>query len=263
MRVNGKTRKAATAPPGPAFTRLGEATGAPLHEAVKRRVSEAILVGEWPPGTVLPSEVALAAMFGVAVGTVRRALGDLTAEGMLSRRRKTGTVVTGRTPHHSLRHFFQYFRLHDRDGGLVRSTAKVLSVGVARANREESSSLQLAPGAEVIHVHRLRIVGGKPVMRDRLVLPAAAVPDFPTVPSRVPELLYVHLIERYGLRVSAVREQITAALANAEDLRLLRLRPPAPLLVIDEVAFDQSGAPVLLGSHRATTAGHCYVNEVR
>jgi len=182
---------------------------------------------------------------------------------MLSRRRKTGTVVTGRTPHHSLRHFFQYFRLHDRDGGLVRSTAKVLSVGVARANRQESSSLQLAPGAEVVHVHRLRIVGGKPVMRDRLVLPAAAVPDFPTVPARVPELLYLHLIERYGLRVSAVREQITAALADAEDRRLLKLKSPAPLLVIDEVAFDQSGAPVLLGSHRATTAGHCYVNEVR
>ena len=75
MRVNGKTRTAAAAPPGPAFARLGEATGAPLHEAVKRRVSEAILVGEWSPGTVLPSEVALAAMFGVAVGTVRRALG--------------------------------------------------------------------------------------------------------------------------------------------------------------------------------------------
>ncbi len=145
----------------------------------------------------------------------------------------------------------------------MRSSAKVLSVGVARASRQERSSLQLAPGAEVVHVHRLRIVGGRPVMRDRLVLPAAAVPGFPTVPARVPELLYLHLIERYGLRVSAVREQITAALAEPDDLRLLKLRPPAPLLVIEEVAFDQSGAPVLLGSHRATTAGHAYVNEVR
>ena len=84
-------------------------------------------------------------MFGVAVGTVRRALGDLTAEGMLRRRRKTGTVVTGRTPHHSLRHFFQYFRLHDRDGELVRSAAKVLSVGVARANREEGAVCSSRP----------------------------------------------------------------------------------------------------------------------
>jgi GntR family transcriptional regulator len=263
VRVNDKTRARAAVAAGDVFGRLGEVSGAPRHELVKRRVSEAILVGEWAPGTVLPSEVSLAGMFGVAVGTVRRALGDLTAEGMLSRRRKTGTVVTGRTPHHSLRLFFQYFRLHGRDGELVRSTAKVLSVDIAKASPDEHARLQLRPGAGVVRVHRLRAVGGKPVMRDRLSLPAALVPDFPTLPARVPELLYLHLVERYGVRVSAVREQITAALADAEDLRLLKLRPPAPLLVIDEIAFDQSGAPVLLGTHRATTGAHCYINEVR
>lgn len=263
MRVNGKTQKTPVTPAGPAFARLGEATGAPLHEVVKRRVSEAILVGEWPPGTVLPSEVALAGMFGVAVGTARRALTDLTAEGMLSRRRKTGTVVTGRMPHHSLRFFFQYFRLHDRDGGLVRSTAKVLSVGVAAANDAERSRLQLAQGAKVVRVDRLRLVAGKPIMRDCLSLPADLVPDFPTTPARVPELLFLHLVERYGIRISAVREQLTAMLADADDLRLLKLRRPAALLVIDEVGYDQSGMPVLLGTHRAITREHGYVNEVR
>lgn len=263
MRVNGKTRRVPVAPAGPAFAPLGEAAGAPLHEAVKRRVSEAILVGEWPPGTVLPSEVALAAMFGVAVGTARRALTDLTAEGMLSRRRKTGTVVTGRTPHHSLRFFFQYFRLHDRDGGLVRSTAKVLSVVVAPANEAECARLQLAQKAKVVRVDRLRLVAGKPIMRDCLSLPADLVPDFPTTPAQVPELLFLHLVERYGIRISAVREQLTAMLADSEDLRLLKRRRPAALLVIDEVAYDQSGVPVLLGLHRALTGEHCYVNEVR
>jgi GntR family transcriptional regulator len=182
---------------------------------------------------------------------------------MLSRRRKTGTVVTGRTPHHSLRFFFQYFRLHDRDGGLVRSTAKVLSVGVATANEAECSRLRLSQGAEVVRIDRLRLVGGKPIMRDCMSLPAALVPDFPTTPNRVPELLFLHLVERYGIRISAVREQITAALAEADDLRLLKLRRPAALLVIDEEAYDQSGAPVLLGIRRAITKEHCYVNEVR
>ena len=40
--------------------------------------------------------------------------------------RKTGTVVTGRSPHHSLRFFFQYFRLHRADGSLVHSTSRFL-----------------------------------------------------------------------------------------------------------------------------------------
>src|SRR5471030_3169518 len=94
---------------GSPIRRLNGQAAAPLYEGVKRQISEAILLGQWAPGTVLPGEVALTQLFGVAVGTVRRALMDLTAEGLLTRRRKTGTIVTGRTPHHSLRYFFQYF----------------------------------------------------------------------------------------------------------------------------------------------------------
>lgn len=236
---------------------------APLYEIVKRRISESILFGEWPPGSALPSEVALAQSFGVAVGTMRRALSDLTAEGLLSRRRKTGTVVTGRTPHHSLRFFFQYFRLHGMDGALLRSKPKVLGVERGPASADEAARLELTTDADVLRIHRLRLIDGRPIMRDRYIFPAARLPDFPTTSGDVPELLYLHLLERYGIRISAVREQITAELADEEDARLLALSPPAPVLAINEISFDQSGAPTILGLHRATTAQHCYVNEVR
>lgn len=243
--------------------RLSESAAAPLYEVVKRQVSEAILIGQWPPGTVLPSEVALAQSFGVAVGTVRRALMDLTAEGLLARRRKTGTVVTGRTPHHSLRLFFQYFRLHGLDGSLVRSQARVLSVAASVASPDEAEKLQIAPGAAVIRIARTRNIDGRPVMADRFTIPADRIPDFPGRPEDVPELLYLHLLERYGIRISAVREQLTADLADPEDLALLGLAAPAPVLTIDEVAYDQSGVPTLLARHRANTEAHRYVNEVR
>ncbi|MET0124508.1 MAG: winged helix-turn-helix domain-containing protein, partial [Pseudomonas caspiana] len=85
------------------FSRLSENDSAPLYEVVKRHISEAILLGEWSSGTVIPSENALAADFGVSVGTIRRALAELVSEGMLMRRRKTGTVVTGWAPLHNLR----------------------------------------------------------------------------------------------------------------------------------------------------------------
>src|SRR5438093_1135584 len=125
--VNSKEQAVAAAKAiiGSAIPNLAAGEAAPLYEQVKRHMSEAILVGEWGPGAVLPSETALSQMFGVAVGTVRRAMSDLVAEGLLSRRRKTGTVVTGRSPHHSLRFFFQYFRLHGRDGEMVRSRARM------------------------------------------------------------------------------------------------------------------------------------------
>lgn len=151
----------------------------PLYEVVKRQITEAIMMGKWPAGTVLPSEIALSQKFGVAVGTIRRALQDLTNEGLLSRRRKTGTVVTGRTPQHSLRFFFQYFRLHGLDGSLQNSTSDILSLKRRAANEEERAGLRLDDAAEVISIHRLRSVGGKPVMHEVMALSASMLPEFP------------------------------------------------------------------------------------
>jgi GntR family transcriptional regulator len=242
---------------------LSGQAAAPLYEGVKRQISEAILLGKWPPGTVLPGEVALAQLFGVAVGTVRRALMDLTAEGLLSRRRKTGTVVTGRTPHHSLRYFFQYFRLHGLDGALVRSSARLLSIGIGPATEVESAALAIEPAAPVLRLHRTRDVDGRAVMVDLFVLPAVRIPDFPQAPDEVPELLYLFLLERYGIRISAVREQVSAELADADTLRHLDLPAPSAVLKIEDVSYDQLSIPTIYSIHRAVTTNHRYVNEIR
>ncbi len=236
--------------------------GVPLYEQMKRQISELILLGRWAPGTVLPGETQLARDFGVAVGTARRALADLAAEGLLMRRRKTGTVVTGRSPHHSLRFFYQYFRLHRDDGALLRSKPQILNVTHAEASPQEAEALQLSHASPVVRIHRLRSVGQRAAMHERMVIAAHRVPSFPDA-EMLPELLYLFLLERYGVRISSVRESLSADLATNEDLALLNLTPPAAVLVIDEIAYDQAGAPAVAATHRATTDGFRYMNEVR
>jgi len=246
----------------PQFTRLSEGEGAPLYEVVKRHISESILQGELPAGTILPSENSLAAKFGVSVGTIRKALAALTTEGMLMRRRKTGTVVTGWAPLHNLSHFFQYFRLHDKSGGLLHSETTLLDYQLGKADESEAEKLQIAVGDDVIRLKRSRRVKGIAAMHETLTLPAARLPDFPCA-ERLPSLLYRFLFEQYDVRVAAVREQITAQLANEEDATLLELKLPQAVMVIDEVSFDQSAIPVILAHHRFSTEHFMYVNEVR
>ncbi|WP_245480509.1 GntR family transcriptional regulator [Neorhizobium sp. NCHU2750] len=222
------------------------------------------MLGKLEPGTVLPSEVALSQTYGVAVGTIRRALMDLTNDGLLSRRRKTGTVVTGRKPQHSLRLFFQYFRLHGLDGSLSKSVTTVTSLNRAgSASADDAVKLQIEKGAPVVRFHRYRSVDDKPIMHETLTLPLERVPDFPDSKEDIPPLFYLHLLENYGIRISAIREQIGADLATDIDVRWLGVTLPAAMLTIDEVAYDQMAVPVLISAHRATTANHRYVNEVQ
>jgi GntR family transcriptional regulator len=241
----------------------GGALPVPLYEHVKRQIAEAILIGELAPGTVLPGEVALAGQYGVAVGTIRRALADLTAGGMLMRRRKTGTVVTGRASQHGLRFFFKYFRLQGKDGSLLHSESKVLSIGIEPATVAEAALFALPKGEPLLRLHRIRSVAGVPILHSRIALVASRVPGFPLKPAKVPALIYRHLLEAYGIRIAAVREKITAELANKEDCRLLGLPSLNAVMVIDEETYDQAGALAIHSQHRANTAHHHYSNEIR
>ncbi|WP_250157156.1 GntR family transcriptional regulator [Tianweitania aestuarii] len=230
---------------------------------VAEQIASRIETGVWPTGTVVPAEVALAQEFRVSVGTIRRALSELTAGGVLVRRRKTGTVVTGRIPHHSLRFFFDYFRLHARSGKLQNSTSQVLNLTTRPPSPDEATRLALPDDAPVIHLHRLRLVDERPVMHEVVILPAHLVPDFPTDPDLVPHRIYPMLWDDYGLKISAVREQVEADLATETDCRLLNMTQPAAVLMLHEVAYDQMGRPILLNNHRACTREDVYINEIQ
>jgi len=65
---------------------------------VARRLAEGISAGEYPVGTVLPTEFELAEQFGVSRATVRSALRELQQLGLVSRRRNTGTRVEAAHP---------------------------------------------------------------------------------------------------------------------------------------------------------------------
>ncbi len=62
-------------------------------QEVQAEVLRRIQNREWPPGGLIPGEVALAREFGCARATVNRALQALADDGWLERRRRAGTRV--------------------------------------------------------------------------------------------------------------------------------------------------------------------------
>jgi DNA-binding GntR family transcriptional regulator len=53
-----------------------------------------IAAGEWQPDAMLPGERALAMYYGVALGTVRRAIDELVDRGLVTVLASKGTFVT-------------------------------------------------------------------------------------------------------------------------------------------------------------------------
>lgn len=73
---------------------LGAAT--PPYEQIRSQISSLVSLGELAAGTRLPTVRALATDLGVAAGTVARAYKELEAEGLITSRRRAGTVVNER-----------------------------------------------------------------------------------------------------------------------------------------------------------------------
>ncbi|MEF2553972.1 GntR family transcriptional regulator [Aurantimonas sp. A2-1-M11] len=78
--------------PGPANAPRGVAK----YEILRQSIAGAIESGQLPPGTRLPAELTLAAGTNFSLGTVQRALRELTADGYILRRQGRGTFVANR-----------------------------------------------------------------------------------------------------------------------------------------------------------------------
>ncbi|MFC1479458.1 GntR family transcriptional regulator [Planctomycetota bacterium] len=63
------------------------------YEKVKEKIKQMIYKGEFPPGFRLPADLKLYKQFRVSLGTAVKAVEELTQEGILVRRRGSGTYV--------------------------------------------------------------------------------------------------------------------------------------------------------------------------
>jgi DNA-binding transcriptional MocR family regulator len=69
----------------------------PVYEQIRSQVSALVAVGGLRPGDRLPASRDLARDLGIAVGTVQRAYRELEAGGVVTSRRRVGTVIAGPT----------------------------------------------------------------------------------------------------------------------------------------------------------------------
>lgn len=66
-----------------------------MYAKVADHVAARIAAGELPPGAMLPAERDMAEQYGVAIGTVRRAVEELRGRGLVVTLPAKGTYVSG------------------------------------------------------------------------------------------------------------------------------------------------------------------------
>lgn len=123
----------------------------PLYQQVVESIEAGLSRRVWTTEAPLPSEAELACLFGVSVGTVRKAVDVLVDRGHLVRRQGAGTYVR-RYCDAGYWNRFQRFQTSDRR--IIRWTFKLHCLERIPASAEVARVLGVNVGDEVIHVVR-------------------------------------------------------------------------------------------------------------
>lgn len=237
----------------------GDALGfRPLYRQVRDRLMRRIADGQWQPGQILPSETQIAAEFGVSQGTVRKALDEMAAEHILTRRQGRGTFVS---EHNEQRVLFQYFKLAPDDGGREFPDSVAIACEERAASEEESAILKIEAGAPVIRIRRVRSLRGQPCVSEYIVLPAQLFPGL--AGAEIPNNLYALYAAKFGVTVSRATEKLKAIPAAIEDAAALQVPVGTPVLRIDRLALTLDGLPAEWRVYICRTDSFHYLSDLR
>lgn len=233
----------------------------PLYQRLRDAIVARIVAGDWGPGTAIPAESEIARVNGVALGTVRKALDTLVAEGVLDRVQGRGTFVRRPSLDRSL---FRFFRAEGADGARAMPEGRVLARKVAPCPAEPARALGLAPKSLALRIDRLRLIDGTPVFVEEIWLPRARfAPLEDLVLTGFGDLLYPLYERLCGEVVASAEETLTIDLATEKDARVLEIPAGAPVVVVDRVALGFDRHPIEWRRSRGPADRFRYRIEIR
>jgi GntR family transcriptional regulator len=206
------------------------ALGLPLYREVKHKLMESLRDGEWKAGDMIPAEKRLCERFGVSVGTLRKAVDELTAENILIRHQGRGTFVAS---HSQDRYMFGFFHICSKDGRKEYPQVEFIRLAREKADGDSARRLNVAKGAKVVRIINRLSLRGRPVIIDDITLPERFFAGMTEEQVRERRTtLYQLYQDSFGVAVLRTEERLEACGAKPEGAELLGLEEGTPLLHI-------------------------------
>jgi GntR family transcriptional regulator len=232
------------------------ATGLPLYREVKHQLMESLRGGEWKAGDMIPAEKRLCERYGVSVGTLRKAVDELTAENILIRHQGRGTFVAS---HSQDRYMFGFFHICPKTGHKEYPQVEFISLAREKADPDAARRLGVGKGSKLLRIVNRLSLGGRAVIIDHILLPERIFPGLTETQLRERRTtLYQLYQDSYGVAVLRTEERLDAESARPGLAELLGIDEGTPLLHIVRRALSFRDEVVELRHSWVLTSEHEY-----
>ena len=212
-------------------------SASPLYRQLIQRIRADIASGVYAVHSRIPSEAELGETYQVSRVTVRKALAELTREGLLRRMQGKGTYVCAPRLKSNLREITSFHEACLMMG--CTPGTKVIAASTIHAEEDICQALALTD-SEAVEIVRLRTADGLPVMLEtnRFAKKYASL-----LAEDLTGSLY-RLLGRQGVEAASGVHEISLCYATAAQARILGVEVGTALLQLDQVVYDQHGAPL-------------------
>ncbi|MET9698465.1 GntR family transcriptional regulator [Streptomyces sp. NPDC006529] len=235
-------------------TAVGGGKAVPRYLQIAEDIVQQIRAGVLGPGDQVPSEADMVDRYGVSGGTIRKAMLEIRASGLVDTRHGKGSYVKDRPPvrHRSSDRFRRSLRRGGKAAYLAESeqsgaTAKVsvIYIGPMDAAADIAGRLGVDVGAQVLARRRLYFRNGVPVETATSYLPWDVVKDIPELFAENPGGggIYARL-EDHGHVFAEFVETLQARPAAKAEASELALSPGAPVVHLLRDAVTEEGRVV-------------------
>jgi GntR family phosphonate transport system transcriptional regulator len=212
--------------------------GVTLWRQIAETLQREIAHGTYAPGGRLPTEADLSARFTVNRHTVRRALDELSREGLVRIEQGRGTFVSEDVLDYTVEsrtRFSEWIRRHNKE-----PSGEVLQLRELAADAQTAAGLGVRVGAKVVLLERLGLADGRPVSLTRHYFRhhgmLVALYDQPSIT----EAFKTVGVADYQRQTS----RVTARLPTPSEADRLRMPRNRPVLVAENTNVDSAGAVV-------------------
>ena len=174
-----------------------------------------IIEHEYTYGQKLPYEYALCTLYNCNKETMKKALDILVKEGLIIRRRGSGTFVKAmESPNIFTGGLSQRYK------GIKEVESEVIVFEVISSDKIISDKLQIEEGAFVYHIVRCRKLDNKPYSIEIIYMPISVIPK---------------------LKIQSAHKTVTGHISSSLEQEYLGLSPTEPYFQIEQIAYLSSG----------------------
>ncbi|MFV0375625.1 GntR family transcriptional regulator [Microbacterium sp.] len=225
------------------FPAIDRASTAPLWFQIMRAIESQIVDATWVPGDRLPSESELCGYFDASRTSVREALSRLESAGIISRRQGKGAFVErAQGPSAWTLPSAPSLLGEYSEDGRSALTSQILRGGIEPLPSWAAAVIARGDSTGFV-LERVRSVGSRVAVHVTNFMPARLAGILPDL--RDPRAsLYATITRVVGTRIARMHRTIEAATADRTLATLLEVEVGHPIVVVDAVAYDQTGEPI-------------------